>query len=216
MGFAPPELGACPPRLAPYPRAAMKAILCSLAALVSLLGVSFAAETNPTDTAGSHKLSDFKLGNHIDGPAVTIDQAAGKAVLIEAWGVNCGPCLASLPDIDKIARRYKDRMVVFGAHSQQASDEEVKAVVKKNRLSYTITKGVTSPVSFSGIPRVFVFDTAGSMIFTGNPFDKEFERAIRKSVQGGASSASTGTTGSGLDALKKPSGLDALKKPGAN
>src|SRR5205085_8272206 len=138
----------------------MKAILFSLAFLAAIASVR-AAEAQP-----SAKLSQFKLGAYITGPQATLDNATGKAVLIDAWGIHCGPCLASLPDIEKISKRYKDKMLVFGAHSQEGTDAEVKDVVKKNKLSYTITNGVNSPIPFSGIPRVFVFDTAGELVFT--------------------------------------------------
>jgi thiol-disulfide isomerase/thioredoxin len=123
-------------------------------------------------------------------------------VLIDAWGIHCGPCLASLPDIEKIAKRYKGKMVVIGAHSQNATDDEVKDVVKKNRLSYTITKGVNGPVNFNAIPHVFVFDTTGKLLFEGHPSDNEFDKAIRKSVQG----TSTTSAPSALDNLKPATG----------
>jgi thiol-disulfide isomerase/thioredoxin len=177
----------------------MKAILSSFALLVAA-----AVSMHAADAAPSAKLSQFKLGAYITGPEATLDTAAGKAVLIDAWGIHCGPCLASLPDIEKIAKRYKDKMLVFGAHSQAGTDDEVKEVVKKNKLTYTITKGVNSPIAFSGIPRVFVFDTTGALVFTGSPFDQEFERSLRKATAGASGSAGA-----------KPSGLDALKKPGA-
>ena len=177
----------------------MKAIALTLALLAA--GASLhAAEATP-----SAQLSQFKLGAYITGPQSTLAEATGKAVLIDAWGIHCGPCLASLPDIEKIAKRYKNKMLVFGAHSQAGTDDEVKEVVKKNKLSYTITQGVTSPVPFSGIPRVFVFDPAGALVFTGSPFDKDFEKSLRKAVSG----AGGGAAGA------KPSGLDWLKKPGA-
>lgn len=176
----------------------MKALLLSIALLAS------GAALNAADATPSAQLSQFKLGNYITGPQVTLDNAVGKAVLIEAWGVNCGPCLASLPDIEKISKRYKDKMLVFGAHSQSASDDQVKEIVKKNKLSYTITHGVTSPVPFNAIPRVFVFDTKGALVYFGSPFEKDFERSLRKAVGGASGSPDA-----------KPSGLDYLKKPAA-
>ncbi len=176
----------------------MKAILVSLALLAAAVSLRAA------DAAPSAQLSQFKLGATITGPPVTLADAAGKAVLIDAWGIHCGPCLASLPDIEKISKHYKDKMLVFGAHSQAGTDDEVKDVVKKNKLTYTITQGVSSPIPFSGIPRVFVFDTTGALVYTGSPFEPEFERSLRKATQGASGAAGA-----------KPSGLDALKKPGA-
>jgi len=175
----------------------MKALLSAVTLLVAAISLQAA------DAAPSAKLSQFKLGAYITGPEATLETAAGQAVLIDAWGIHCGPCLASLPDIEKIAKRYKDKMVVFGAHSQAGTDEEVKEVVKQKKLSFTITKGVTSPIAFNGIPRVFVFDTAGALVFTGSPFDQEFERSLRKATAGASAAGAA-----------KPSGLDALKKPG--
>ena len=156
----------------------MKTLLIPLALLTA------AASLHAAEAVPSAQLSQFKLGAYITGPEATLDSAAGKAVLIDAWGINCAPCLASLPEIQKISKHYKDKMVVFGAHSQAGSDDAVKAVVKKNKLTYTITNGVRSPVPFETIPRVFVFDTAGALVFTGSPFDKEFERSLRKATSG--------------------------------
>ena len=68
-------------------------------------------------------------------------------------------------------------------HGQQGADAEEVVVVKKNKLSYTITEHVQSPISFSGIPHTFVFDTAGALVFSGSPFDKDFEATVRKAMR---------------------------------
>ena len=54
------------------------------------------------------------------------------------------------------------------------------AVVKKNKLSYSIVKGVQGPGGTGTIPHAYVFDTTGKLIFNGNPNDKDFESAVRK------------------------------------
>ena len=159
----------------------MKTLLRFLSITALSVTASFAADKK--NAAPAHTLSEFKIGAAITGPEVKLEEVSGKAVLIDAWGIHCGPCLASLPEIEKIAKRYKDKMVVIGAHSQQATDDEVKAVVKKNRLSYGIVNGVNSPVSFSGIPHVFVFDTSGSLVFEGHPGDKNFAMALQRAVR---------------------------------
>jgi thiol-disulfide isomerase/thioredoxin len=179
----------------------MKTLLSLALAIAFSAGAAVAADTRKAAaSAPSHSLSEFKLGETITGPQASLADAGGKAVLIEAWGVHCGPCLASLPHINSIAKREKGKMLVFGAHSQNASDDEVKQVVKKNQLAYTITKGVTGPVNFSAIPHAFVFDTTGALVFSGHPMDKEFENAVRKATRG-ATKGATGTSG-GLDGLK--------------
>ena len=179
----------------------MKTLLRFAFTLILTCGALVAADTKKSAASTpSHNISEFKLGEFITGPQTSLADASGKAVLIEAWGVHCGPCLASLPHIESIAKREKGKMLVFGAHSQTAGDDEVKQVVKKNQLTYTITKGVHGPVQFSGIPHAFVFDTTGALIFNGHPMDKEFDNAVRKATRGATATAA-----------KAPSGLDALK-----
>ena len=179
----------------------MKTLLGLGLTLVFTCGALVAADTKKTAASTpAHNLSEFKLGELITGPQTSLADASGKAVLIEAWGVHCGPCLASLPHINSIAKREKGKMLVFGAHSQAASDDEVKQVVKKNQLAYTITNGMHGPVNFSGIPHAFVFDASGALIFSGHPMDKDFDNAVRKATRG--ATASAGQPVSGLDALK--------------
>jgi thiol-disulfide isomerase/thioredoxin len=179
----------------------MKTLAAISLTLALSCGALLAAEKK--EAVPTAKLSDFKLGAHITGPEVTLDQAAGKGVVIEKWGIHCGPCIASLPHIEQIAKRGKDKLVVIGAHSQNATDEEVKETVKKHRLSYTITKGASGPVSSGGIPHALVFNTKGELIFSGHPMDEGFDKAVRKATQGATGTAASGTGTSGLDALKK-------------
>lgn len=177
----------------------MKSLLALAVSLAFSPVVALAAEVK--SAAPAHSLDQFKLGAHITGPAATLEDAKGKEVLIEAWGVHCGPCLASLPHIEQLAKRNRNKMVVFGAHSQNAGDEEVKQVVKKNNLSFTITKGVSGPVNFNGIPHAFVFDASGALVFHGHPASREFDAAVQKATRGVAA-APAASRASGLDALK--------------
>ncbi len=154
----------------------MKLFLSILSTIILSIGVQ-AADKKPALTGN---LSDFKVGRLITGPAVDLSNTAGKAVVIEQWGVNCGPCIASLPHMEKIAKSNRKDTIVIGAHSQQATDDEVKAVVKKNKLSYAIVEGLQGPSGGTGIPHALVFDTTGALIYSGSPLDRDFDSAVRK------------------------------------
>jgi thiol-disulfide isomerase/thioredoxin len=155
----------------------MKAAL----SLLTILALTFSAgAAEKKDALPNAKLSDYKIGELITGPAVDLSNTGGKAVVIEQWGVNCGPCLASLPDMERLAKRNRSDTIVIGAHSQDATDDQVKEVVKKNKLSYAIVKGMSGPRNGNGIPHAFVFDTTGTLIYSGSPLDKDFDSAVRK------------------------------------
>jgi ferredoxin len=41
----------------------------------------------------------------------------GKITVINFWGTWCGPCLAELPDFDRVASEYKDEVTVIAIHT---------------------------------------------------------------------------------------------------
>ena len=45
------------------------------------------AADDPTEVP-DHSLSEWKLGDLISGPEVSLDKLAGKVVAIELWGIN--------------------------------------------------------------------------------------------------------------------------------
>ncbi len=177
----------------------MKTLLSILGTLAIASG-AYAAEKKAD--VPNVTLAEVKIGELITGPAVDLTNTAGKAVVIECWGIHCGPCLASLPHMEQLAKRNKADTIFIGAHSQNGTDDEVKDVVKKNKLSYTITKGANVPasVSSSTIPHAYVFDTTGKLIFHGLPSDKDFDSAVRKA----AKPAAGGTTAAGGTASATP------------
>jgi thiol-disulfide isomerase/thioredoxin len=132
----------------------------------------------------AHTLSEWKLGSTLFGEDVSEKDMEGKVVVIEHWGVNCPPCIALLPHLAKMDKRYRDDgLLIIGAESQNHSKDQIAPLVKKNSIEYTITSGANGPIDFSGIPRAFVFDVQGQLIFNGNPQEADFEKSIKKALK---------------------------------
>lgn len=154
-----------------------------LALLAAVLAASpFAAAAEKQKPAKEHTLSDFKLGKSVLGSA-SLGSTKGKGVVIEAWGVQCPPCIASLPKLQALSEKHKDKVLFFGAECQGHDRKAIQAVARKTGVTFPIASGLDKcPIAFSGIPRAFVFDAAGKLIFDGNPHSPGFAAAVAKAA----------------------------------
>ncbi len=87
---------------------------------------------NPDDgeNDGSEEKEEAEIGNKIGNKAptfnleregsdekVNVKNYKGKAVVINFWGTWCGPCKSELPDFDKLAAEYSDKLAIIAVHS---------------------------------------------------------------------------------------------------
>ncbi len=128
-------------------------------------------------------------------PAFTVPDAAGKPVsladykgrivLVDFWATWCQPCLAVIPDLEKLSARYADKgFTVLGV----AIDEKQKTAedyVKKKKVSYPMAYDVGESQAWElfgvkAIPATFLVDRDGQIVaqWTGAPDIKEMEKAI--------------------------------------
>lgn len=137
-----------------------------------------------TESVAKVNLSEFKFGKTVSGTEVTADSLKGSPVIVEFWGVNCAPCLAAMPMFNSLAKRYDSKgLKIVGAHSQQATEEEILAVVKKLKIKFPVTEGAQHPLSFNAIPHSAIFAADGTMLFEGHPTDKKFDKALREALK---------------------------------
>ena len=119
-----------------------------------------------------------------------------------------------MPQLVALHKKNEDKgLAVVGLHCQQATDDEVKDVVKKLKMKFPVTKGGGGPSKGNGIPHTLVFDVAGKLVFEGHPAEPDFEKAVKKALK-----EVVATAGSGSGLGPKPGttpATPATTKPGA-
>ncbi len=170
--------------------------LALLAAMVGLTTASASlaqapTKTNPqskTDAKGKSDappepklnmkmtLADVRLGAYIMGPKFKADDLKGQVVLVDYWGVNCGPCLQVMPSTAALNAELSDfGLVVLGSHVQEAKPDEVKSVATNLGANFSITSQtrVNGSDDYHFIPHCFLFDQTGACVYRGSPAEVE-------------------------------------------
>jgi thiol-disulfide isomerase/thioredoxin len=151
-----------------------------LLALTALCLIASAAQAAAT-------LEGMRPGTHVNGPKYDPADLKGRVVLVEYWGVNCPPCLASIPHISELQEKYgRDQFIIIANHCQNADDAKTRAVFKGRGGSDLITvinQGDLVGANVSGIPHCFLFNHEGKLVYEGSPFDLDapVESAVKNS-----------------------------------
>ena len=127
----------------------------------------------------------FTDSGHYSGPKITEADLAGKVVMIDQWGINCPPCRALLPAMQKLWNANKSKpFVLVGAHCQGHKPDEVMALVNANKLTYPIYDWAglaDAPSSGGGLPFMYVVDHRGKVVYSGRSHE-EAEAAVQKAI----------------------------------
>ncbi len=102
----------------------------------------------------------------------------GKVVVVEFWATWCGPCRTSIPHMNKLHDRWKDKdVVVIGLTDE--TPEDVQQFVRKNGIRYAVGAGSLSSFDYgvSSIPHVFVIAGDGMVVWDGYP-GRQLDQAV--------------------------------------
>jgi thiol-disulfide isomerase/thioredoxin len=120
----------------------------------------------------------LKISKWASGKAVTPDKPDGKTVyVVEFWATWCPPCRTSIPHLNKLHEKYKDKDVVFiGISSENVST--VKKFMKKQVFKYRVAidknRGTWNAYrgTEGGIPHCYIVDRKGKIAWGGHPMGK--------------------------------------------
>ena len=103
-------------------------ILSGIIAAMAVPASAQAAESKVTYPA-------FNDGSHIHGPKLKASDLKGKVVFFEYWGINCPPCIASMPHLQELQEKFQSKgFTVIGSHSQLPSPRVKQFLEEKKKI----------------------------------------------------------------------------------
>jgi thiol-disulfide isomerase/thioredoxin len=161
-------------------KAALLLIAVGVAALVYVL---FAASSKPQLETGVTRFATGEMQRLMvmDAPPPlptrTLRDAAGaetslaayqgEVVVLNVWATWCAPCVAEMPTLGALQRRFGDRLRVIPISIDNEGDRERAqlqlAQLTDNSLPFLVdvTRGVSFDVQAPGLPVTIIYDRSG-------------------------------------------------------
>ena len=67
-----------------------------------------------------------------------IEELEGKVIFLEFFGHRCPPCLASIPHLIKLQKKYKDTLAIVSIEVQGYNNAQTAAFAKEKGMNYTV------------------------------------------------------------------------------
>lgn len=167
-----------------------------------ILFMSFSSQAGELNFGGVRMVS---AGDN--PPALSVDEwlkgdsvgsfEKGTVYLVDFWGTWCPPCIKNIPHLTRLQKEYKDDglIVISIATHEWDGIEPVKKFLKVRgdemgyRIAFDGDQSIEHDWDTGGqegltffLPRAFVIDKSGTVVWVGHPDKKEMEEAIINSI----------------------------------
>lgn len=145
----------------------MKRIL-PVAILAAVLVAALVLQSLQGRGSRGYEAPDFELSD-LEGRVHRLSELRGKVVFLNLWATWCPPCIAELPSIEALHRRFRDSDLVVLAVSQDSEGEKaVRPMAMRFALSFPLLldpEGSLSPrYGVTGYPETFVIGRDGRVV----------------------------------------------------
>lgn len=99
------------------------------------------------------------------------EELNGKTIVLDFWFTRCAPCIASLPQLNHLAKHNPD--IVFLSVTVDP-EEDIERFLNKMILNYPVgidkERQVVNAFNVSAFPQTFLIDKKGIVQWQGSPF----------------------------------------------
>jgi thiol-disulfide isomerase/thioredoxin len=113
-------------------------------------------------------VSEFSLPG-LDGRQYTLDEYAGKWIIVNYWATNCPPCVKEIPELQDFNRRHEDTdAVVLGVNYEDVKLSWLKDFIASMKMSYPVLLTKPDTVTPFGpivmLPTTFIVSPQGKLM----------------------------------------------------
>jgi len=132
-------------------------------------------------------LPEFKTKT-IDGEMIDVKSLKGNIIVINIWSLWCGPCIAEIPGLNELVKKYTKDKVVFLALTNERIESIKKFLNNGNNFDFKIIPDAKNifyrKLDSFGFPRTMVIDKDGIIrsCFSGGVNSKDAPKLIKEKL----------------------------------
>jgi len=124
-----------------------------------------------------------------DGKIISSQDLDGKVVLLDFWEVWCGPCIESMPKVQQLYARFKDKgFMVYGVTNDlKQLESSKKYALRKPEIQFPMligNAGVKDDYRIDAVPQYVLIDRHGKITFLSLGYSGDIESAIVSALNG--------------------------------
>jgi thiol-disulfide isomerase/thioredoxin len=124
----------------------------------------------------------------LDGGRAQVSPVGGQPTVLAFWASWCAPCMAELPELDRLAQRFGDRAHFFAVNIEgDRAPATAAAAQLKLRLPVAVDDGAAAGAyAVTGIPHIVLIHADGKIagVLRGRQSAAALEHAIAALVAG--------------------------------
>lgn len=113
----------------------------------------------------------IKTTSTLDGTEFDLTSYRGKYVMIDFWGIWCGPCVSEMPRVKEFLEEHNDKLEILGVNSGDKKDR-ISAFVAKNNYDWqqimdvrdSDTDNFVLKYNVNAFPTKFIIDPEGKIV----------------------------------------------------
>jgi thiol-disulfide isomerase/thioredoxin len=107
--------------------------------------------------------------------------------MLDFWATWCGPCVQAMPQVEEVAKKFKEKGLVFSAVNYGEDAETIKAFLEQAKLDPTVAldeKDEIGPLyKVEGIPQTVLIGKDGTVQVVHVGFGPDLGKMLTKEIE---------------------------------
>jgi len=100
-----------------------------------------------------------------NGDKINLSQSKGKVMLVNYWATWCAPCIAELPDLEKLYADYKNEIDFYFITSEDPAVVRAFLIDRKSSISpHYLLSSPPETLMSNSLPTTYLIDSNGEIV----------------------------------------------------